>query len=166
MCSFRPVGDFYSPRHRHPTVHVRYIVSGTINYGEETYSAGDCIIVPEAVKYGPMQPGPGESPHFLQTTFMGPSGIPLPSQAEVEEATERLRESGVFADGSYIPHNGQPQDAFEAVSDNTLGQTSTTYPKTRVNTTLGFRTDAIRGVVSLQASQSSTSHISLSQGRT
>src|SRR5271170_2256955 len=47
--SYRPPEGFYSPHHRHPaTSHIRYIVSGNMQYGDgETVTAGDVIVVPQ-----------------------------------------------------------------------------------------------------------------------
>src|SRR3954469_12183195 len=47
--------DFFSPRHRHTFDQVRYMMSGSVRYGDKVYSEGDCIYVPAGCTYGPMQ---------------------------------------------------------------------------------------------------------------
>lgn len=129
--SFRPGPDFYSPRHSHTSTQVRYILSGTMNYGRETYSAGDCTIIPDSVKYGPLQPGPGDLPHFVQVVFGGASGVPMLDPDEVSRAQETLAERGRFEGGIYHPNSGQPRDAYEAVAEEVLGE-RVVYPPARV----------------------------------
>jgi uncharacterized RmlC-like cupin family protein len=133
MSTFRPGADYLTPRHKHTTTHVRYVVSGTMNYGDEKYVAGDCMIIPDSVPYGPIMPSEGgDLPVFLQTTFMGPSGIPLPPPEELMRARSELRRSGEIADGIYRPHSGPPQDATEAAVEWLTGRKST-YPEPRVS---------------------------------
>jgi hypothetical protein len=128
MIVFRPESEFHSPRHSHPHSQVRYIVSGTINYGRDTYSAGDIIIVPDSVKYGPMRPGPGAPPVFLQTAFTGPSGVPILHPDIIQEAYAEMSHSGTFEKGIYRPNDGRPRDAYLAAQEHVAGGPIETSP--------------------------------------
>jgi hypothetical protein len=109
VASFRPPGEFYSPRHSHFFSHVRYVVSGEISYGTETARAGDCTLVSDGVPYGPLRPGEGDLPHFLQIDFMGPSGTPNIAASEMRAAIEELSKTGSVDGGVYKPFDGGPE---------------------------------------------------------
>ena len=47
---------FHSPRHRHTFQQIRYVMSGKMKYGNETYEKGDCLYIPEGTYYGPVKP--------------------------------------------------------------------------------------------------------------
>ena len=141
--SYRPDGEFYSPRHRHTSTQVRYIVSGTMNYGKETYSAGDCTILGDGIAYGPLQPGPGPLPHFFQTVFTGAADIPNLSPEAMNRSQAELAEVGTFEKGVYRPTGGRPMDSGLAVQEHALKRT-VTYPEPLTSSYLVVHTPLLR----------------------
>lgn len=127
LISIRPSEGFFSPRHRHSETLVRYLVSGTMRYGNEEHFPGDCTIIPDSIYYGPMQPGSGELPHFLQATFAGRTGVPPMMPDVIAKARAALAETGEFKDGVYFPkEGGAPRDGYEAVAAHVYGEVE--YP--------------------------------------
>lgn len=136
---------FYSPRHRHTYAQVRYIISGQIDYGKETYSAGDCIFIPESLRYGPMQPSTtslDETCHFVDMQYSGPAGTEYLDPDRYSDAVAELSKSGTFDKGIYRPHEGQPIDAYEAIHLHLTGS-KPEYPPARLQDYVVVHSEAI-----------------------
>jgi mannose-6-phosphate isomerase-like protein (cupin superfamily) len=143
LISARPNTDFFSPRHRHATPEVRFVASGTMNYGNESHEAGDCTIIPPGVSYGPLQPGPGDPPNFLQTVWHGPPGCDLLNPDDEATAKQELAQEGTFRDGIYFRESGgRGQDAYEAVYERITGR-ELVYPEPPVKDKIVIKSSAL-----------------------
>jgi ChrR-like protein with cupin domain len=144
MSSKRGAPDLYSPRHRHTKAQVRYIMSGTMSFGPGvSASAGDCQIVPDGVFYGPLKPGDGDPPYYLQTQFTGASGQPLVNTREMLDRQAELASTGEFKQGIYYPKDGRPVDSFEAVTNAITHEEKTTYREPLVDDYLVVHTSEL-----------------------
>jgi hypothetical protein len=131
------VGDFYSPRHRHTFAQVRFMLDGVIAYGNDLVERGDCMYLPEGVRYGPMQPAKkeeaqGEVPpnKLFDMQFMGASRVPYHHPDDLLRARQELMKSGEFpGDGFYHREDGKRIDAWEALDENITGKKTVFLPK-------------------------------------
>jgi hypothetical protein len=133
---------YHSPRHRHTFQQVRYVCSGKMQYGKETYGVGDCLYLPEGAYYGPIKPvteAGGEQLHFVDIQFEGPSGIPYPEPEEVVDAQRALAAIGKFEEGIYTFPDGRKRDAYEAILEKITGQ-RIEYPRSRLADYVVMRT--------------------------
>ncbi len=150
---------YHSPRHRHTFQQVRYVLSGQMKYGAETYSAGDCLYIPEGAYYGPIKPvDNGEQLHFADIQFEGPSGIPYPEPDIVVDAQRELAREGTFEEGVYTFPNGRKRDAYEAILEKITGE-RIEYPKPRLNSYVVMKTEGIPWKAHASLSGVSTKHL-------
>jgi hypothetical protein len=136
---------YHSPRHRHTFQQMRYVMSGSMRYGDnQVYVPGDCLFLPEGTYYGPVKPvksDDGQQLHFVDMQFMGPSGIPYPAPDEIVSAQRELKGTGTFEEGVYTFADGHKRDAYEAILEHVIG-TPLEYPPKRLCEPSVMRTPA------------------------
>jgi hypothetical protein len=113
---------FYSPRHRHNFEQIRYMISGEIVYGNQTFGPESCGYFPESVYYGPTKEE-GAGTVYVVLQFPAPSGAPMiTSREDSARASKELRDLGVvFEDGIATWPDGRKQDGYEIVFERLTG---------------------------------------------
>lgn len=150
---------YHSPRHRHTFQQVRYVLSGAMKYGKETYGPGDCLYIPEGAYYGPIKPvDTGEQLHFADIQFEGPSGIPYPEPDEVVQVQRKMAQEGKFEEGVYTFPNGRKRDAYEAILEVLTGE-KIEYPKPRLDSYVVLKTSGIPWIEDPDLSGVSEKHL-------
>ncbi len=119
-------GGWRTPRHRHNFDQIRYVIKGTLPYGEKQFlHEGWVGYFPESVHYGPQERAEGLETMVLQ--FGGASGGGYLSVARREVANAELNKIGTFKGGKFIyeDENGQTQtrDGSEACFEKATGKT-------------------------------------------
>lgn len=119
-------GGWRTPRHRHNFDQIRYVVKGTLPYGESEDAVlheGWVGYFPESVYYGPQERVEGLQTMVLQ--FGGASGFGYLSVAQREAVNRLLSEKGEFKKGMYIYTDEQGQqhtlDGSEAIFQHATG---------------------------------------------
>jgi hypothetical protein len=117
-------GGWRTPRHRHNFDQIRYVIKGTLPYGENQYlQEGWVGYFPESVYYGPQERADGLETLVLQ--FGGASGGGYLSVARREAANAALNRVGKFKHGefTYQDENGatQTRDGSEACFEKATG---------------------------------------------
>ena len=112
---------FESPRHHHTFQQLRWTESGSVNYApDQNIDEGDLAYFPRGAYYGPQRKDQGAA-LLLQYGF-GEEFLHRDRDQDAQQALERLRATGTFADGTYTdtdPATGQPRtrDAVDAIYD-------------------------------------------------
>jgi quercetin dioxygenase-like cupin family protein len=120
----------YTPRHRHVFDQVRFILKGKVKYGREIYNEGDCIYLPEGVRYGPEDASVCDEKIGLTMQFPGPARIPKPHPEDLVRAQKELAQIGKFEEGVFVWPDGRKQDGSEAVTEHLMGD-EIKYPPAR-----------------------------------
>ena len=115
--------DFFSPRHRHTFDQVRYMINGSVRYGDRTYVEGDCIYIPAGCTYGPMQLTESKEnfKHF-NIQYQGIAWIPYYPPTEFVDSRRALMAQGRFHHGTFTWKDGRQQDAFEVLLEHKTGK--------------------------------------------
>ncbi len=118
-------GGWRTPRHRHNFDQIRYIIKGSLPYGEnKVLQEGWVGYFPESVHYGPQDRVEGLETLVLQ--FGGASGFGYLSVAQREATNAILNERGQFHKGlyTYTDENGKQQsmDGSDACFEHATGR--------------------------------------------
>lgn len=120
----RFLGLYHTPRHRHNYDQIRYVMSGSVNYGEGfEVPAGAVGYFPEGTYYGPQNIV--DDPVTLSLQFGGASGDGMLSYRQLEQGFESLRSLGEFQGGVFVRNEGdgkRKQDGYEAVWEHVTGR--------------------------------------------
>jgi hypothetical protein len=138
MGLYHQEGEFYAPRHRHNFDQWRYQVEGDVGFDLHAMTPGMLGYFPEGSWYGPNNgtSTPGEPNTTILVQFGGPGGNGYPSQDQVYQAYDEMKQFGRFDDGVFFRNEGVPgrktMDSFQATWEH-LYKRPMTYPKPQYN---------------------------------
>lgn len=123
--------NYHSPVHMHNFDKFRVTLQGDISLTPGLYlKEGHVSYLPEGVKYGPQDDGPGER-IVLGLQFGGASGQGFMSLETLKKASLELRKTGEFRGGKYYPADGGEVVDWYQANWEYINKRPLVYPKGR-----------------------------------
>lgn len=139
---------YSTPRHTHTFDQFRFALDGPREIQDGVLRPGDAGFYPEGVRYGPQMQTKLSSGLGLQ--FMGPSGGPYLTHADLYAAQEQLKaEGGVFKAGVYtkiLPDGRKVNKDGHAACYELVAGHPPRFPKARYDAPVIMRQNAFRWV--------------------